>query len=446
MTIVEMDTRQVPLHKMYFSMAFPVVLSMVTAMVYNIADTWFISATGVTELIAGVSLNAPVLTLLMAFGNIYGQGGSSLISRLIGLRDSDSVRRISAMCFWLAIATGIAAGGAMLIFCRPLLLLLGADADTMQYASSYFICIAVGAPFIITSYIPTNLLRSEGLSRESMTASISGTVVNIILDPIFIFGLGLGAMGAAIATVLGYVFMDVYAVGVTIKKSSLLSVDIRDAHISPAHAAQIFGTGIPAAITNITQSISQVLVNQFLLAYGNDKIAAMGIACKASMAGSLVLVGLTFGALPLFGYYYGGGNKKKFLSLFRFCMSFVCAAALVLTVILSAGSGIFIKFFVSDAGLIEAGTLMLRLQAATLVFAGIVLLITIVFQSMGRTVPMLILSVSRQGVIFLIVLLIASAAAGYYGVISSQAVSDVISAVLALALVIPALKKLSRDS
>ena len=434
LNIIEMDKNRVPISRMYLSMALPVVLTMVTTMVYNIADTWFISAIGNTNLIAGVSLNAPVLTILMAFGNIYAQGGSSLISRLLGQQKKDSVRQVSSACFYLSILTGLICLAVMLVFRTPILYLLGASEETMEYASAYFVWLAIGAPIIIASYIPNNLLRSEGMSKEAMIDTMSGTILNIILDPIFIFVFGLGAAGAAMATVVGYLFMDILGVVIILKKSSVLSVSLKESRTEGRYIRQIFSVGIPAAISNIMQSVSVIFVNQFLLPYGNDKIAAMGIALKVALVGQLVLVGLTFGSLPLYGYYYGSRNREKFMELLHYCLKFICATAAVLTIVLVAAARPLIRFFVDDAGLIEAGTLMLRLQVVTLIFAGIVLLFTIVFQSMGRAKEMLFLTISRQGVIFVIVLFIASRVAGYYGIIASQAISDLITAAFAIAM------------
>ena len=434
MNIVTMDEKNIPISKLYLIMALPVVLSMVTTMIYNIADTWFIAATGNTNLIAGVSLGAPVLTLLMAFGNIYGQGGSSLVSRLIGKKDIASVRQVSAVCFYLAIATGIAAAAVMLLFRDPILVMLGSSEETIAYASQYYCILAAGAPVIVTSFIPNNLLRSEGMSKEAMIDSIGGVIINIILDPVFIFGCGLGAAGAALATVLGYLFVDIYAVIIILKKSTLLSVDPRKARTTRGNIGQIYGIGIPAAVMNIMQSFSVIFVNQFLLSYGNEQIAAMGVALKAALIGQLILVGLTFGALPLFGYYFGGNRMEKFRELLRFCLKFVITAALLLAVVLCSAARPLIGLFLEDASLADAGALMLRLQVVTLVFAGIVMLFVIVFQSMGRMGEMLALSVSRQGVIFLIVLTVMSRTAGYYGIIASQAIADGITAVMAIGL------------
>ena len=192
------------IRKTYLTLALPVTLSMVLSVVYNVADTYFIARTQDTSLVAAVSLCAPVFTLLMAFGNIFGQGGTSLISRLFGKKDMDGTRRVSSFCFWAALAVGAILGGAMLLFQGPLLRLLGADEDTLRYARDYYVTLAAGGPLIVVNFIHMNLLRAEGMSRESMLGSASGLLVNIILDPIFISGLGWGAFGAAFASVIGY--------------------------------------------------------------------------------------------------------------------------------------------------------------------------------------------------------------------------------------------------
>lgn len=164
------------LPRTYFKQALPVVLGMVVTLIYNLADTFFIAQTGDTALVAGVSLCGPVFTALMAFGNIYGQGGSSLISRLLGRQDADGVRRVSAFCFYVAILTGFVLAVPMLLLRGPLLTLIGADAGTLPHAAQYFSILAAGAPFIILSFIHSNLLRCEGMATESMFGTASGAV------------------------------------------------------------------------------------------------------------------------------------------------------------------------------------------------------------------------------------------------------------------------------
>lgn len=417
--------------KSYFRLTIPNVLSMVVTLFYNLADTYFIAAVGNTDLVAGVSLCAPVLTILMAFGNIFAQGGCSLTSRLLGAGKREEIKRVSAHCIYSGYFLGIVTGIFFLMAGQILLPILGANNETLGFAGEYYYWIAAGAPFIVSSYVYTNLFRSEGLSREAMFGTSIGAVINIILDPVFISLLGMGAMGAAVATVLGYIVSDIYCTVILLKKSSVLSMKLRCFRITREYEKQILGIGIPAAIMSIVQSLSVIFLNHFLLPYGNVEIAAMGIAMKTVSIVNLVLIGLAYGGQPMFGYFFGAEDRKDLKNLTRFNLKVSAGTALVLSVIVFAAAVPLIRFFMDDPQVVQSGSLMLRLQVVTMIFAGIVLLITLIFQSAGKIGISFLLSVSRQGFIFLGVLFLASHAAGYYGVLASQAIADIISMVLA---------------
>lgn len=279
------------------------------------------------------------------------------------------------------------------------------------------------------------------MSRESMAGTILGAVVNIVLDPIFISVLGLGAAGAAIATIIGYVCCDVFYLAVVLTKSKVLSVRFGDCRAAPRQVGQILAVGIPSAVVNLMQSASMVLTNQFLLPYGNDKIAAMGIVLKVNMIVLLLLTGFAFGGQPLFGYYYGAGDKARFASLLRFCIRFLAAVALGLSAVVFAAAPWLVRVFLDEAGIVRDGALMLRWQVVTMVFVGFVLLMTIVFQSMGKAGASFVLSISRQGVVFLVVLVVARQLWGYTGILAAQAVSDALTMVGVVVLYRTQLKK-----
>ena len=354
--------------KAYLRLSLPLVFSMVVTLIYNLADTYF-AQTNDTNIVAGVSLGMPVFTLLMALGNIFGQGGTSLISRLFGQKDRQGMEHASSFCFYITGFLGILIAGFMLIFRIPLLHVIGASTETFAHASDYYIYLAIGAPAVMLSFIHSNFLRSEGMSKESMAGTVLGAVINIILDPVFISVLGLGASGAAIATVIGY-----------------------------------------------------------------DKIAAMGIVLKVNMIALLLLTGFAFGGQPLFGYYYGSNDKKRLSKLLRFCFSFISIIAAALTAIIFVAAPFLMKCFMDNESIINDGTAMLRWQVITMVLVGVILLMTIIFQSMGKVAGSFILSVSRQGIVFLITLVIAYRTLGYMGIILSQAVADLLTAIIAILL------------
>ena len=405
------------LYRTYFKMALPSVFGLMVSVVYNLADTFFVAQSNDTALIAGVSLCAPVFTALMAFGNIYGQGGSSLISRLLGQDDREGTGRVSSFCFYVALTTGVVLAALMMLFRVPLLGILGATAETMPHAQAYYTVLAIGAPATVLNFIHSNLVRCEGMA------------INIILDPILITTVGWGAGGAAIATIVGYLCSDLYFLWLLHKKSRCLSVKLSQCHVTGRELQQILGVGVTAALSNLMQSLTVIVMNQFLLPYGNDKIAAMGIASKVSMIAQLVLVGFS-----LFGYLYGAKKRDVMRKLIRFCLTFLVSIAVVLSLILRLNSGALMQLFVQDAGMIATGAQMLRWQVYTAAFGGVVLLLTVLFQATGKIIPSFLLSISRQGVVFLLALVVCVHLFQYQGVLMAQAVADILSAALALGL------------
>lgn len=421
--------------KAYMKLALPVVLSMMVSLVYNMVDTYFIALTGKQELVAGVSLAAPIFTLMIAFGDIFGLGGSSLISRLFGEKREEEAKRASAFCLWAAIGFGIFVTIVLLVFRTPILKLLGTDAATFEYAGEYYTWIAVGAASIILGLVPSNILRTEGLAMQAMAGSILGSIVNIILDPVFIFGLGQGAAGAAMATVIGNVIADVYYIYVMNKKAKRLSVSLKEIKIPGTMIRDILVIGIPASITNLMQSIMIMITNHYLIAYGTGKVAAMGIALKANMISAFILVGFAFGGQPLVGYNYGARNKKRLKEILRFAYLFEAGLALVFTISISVFAPAIIKIFMNQSDIITNGAMMLRFQQLGMVFMAVTLVSTCVCQSVGSAAGAFALSISRQGVLYAISLMVLNAIFGYTGIIATQACADVLTAVIALAII-----------
>lgn len=423
-----------PIPRAYFKMALPVVLSMLVSLVYNMVDTWFIAQTQNTALVAGVSLCAPMFTLMVAMGDIFGLGGSSLISRLLGQGEEKRVRHVSAFCSYGAIVWGVLVGALMLIFRQPILHLLGASSDTMDSAMAYYSYLALGAPAIIFTLVPSNILRTEGMAVASMVGSITGTVVNIILDPIFIFGLNMGAGGAALATVLSNVVSAVLFIVLLVTKSQRLSVRPGDCSVQGTELREILVIGVPASITNLMQSFAMALTNRFLLPYGTENVAALGIALKVNMIVMLIMVGFAFGAQPLLGYNYGANNRERLRDILKFDVLVQLVFSVVMTVVFLISAPQIIRIFMSDGGVIQAGSQILRCMVITMPLMGIILVCTTLFQAAGKAMPAFLLSISRQGVALLICMVVLSAVFGFYGVILAQAAADVVSVILALVL------------
>lgn len=437
-----------PIPRAYMTLAIPVVLSMMVTLVYNTVDTYFIAHTGNTDMVAGVAIATPVFTVMIALGDIFGLGGSSVISRLYGQGRYDDGKRLSVFCFWGAVLTGLLVVVLGLVFRSPILSMLGADDNTWQYASQFYTLIVIGSPFIIVSMTPTNLLRAEGYATPSAIGSVAGTLINICLNPLFIHVFGWGAAGSASATVIANICTDVYYVWFLVARSANLSIDPRlllrghGIAVTRHEVSGVFAIGIPASVTNLMQSLGIVMINLFLLPYGNDAVAAMGIGLKIVMIAVLILVAFAFGGQPLIGYNYGSGNMPRLKALLRFAYGFLCLLAIGMTAVLVAFARQLMGFFSDDQRIIGLGTGMLRVQLLSTVCVAIVLVTTCTFQSAGKAWGALVLSISRQGVMLAITLYAGSRIAGYHGVIAAQAVADLLTAALAVILFIALLPEL----
>lgn len=420
--------------KAYFTLALPVVLGMVASMIYNLADTFFISQTQNTDLVAGVALCTPLFSFLLALGDIFGLGGSSLISRLLGETENEKGRNVSSFCFYWGIILGVVTAILLIIFERPILHMLGANASTYKFAASFYHIMAIGAPIIIVSLVPSNLIRTEGFAKQSMLGTIAGTIVTIILDPILIFPLHMGAAGAALATVIGYGITDVILIWATLKYCQVISVDFHKMNIKWNLIIQVIIIGIPASITNLMQAFGTAILNRYLENYGAVQIAAMGIVLKVYMIIMLIMVGFAFGAQPLIGYNFGAKNMDRFKKIIRFDLMVEMIYALILAIILMIFAGPIVGLFLKDSAVIAAGTHILRAFLCTTPFVGAVLVFTTVFQSTGKALDAFIMSIARQGVIFYLVIVIASKVFGYYGVVWSQPLSDFLTFVIGMIL------------
>ena len=415
----------------YFILALPVVMSMAVTIIYNMVDTFFVVKTGNPNLVAGVSQGAPIFTLMIAIGDIFGLGGSSVISRLFGERRDKTARYISGYCFYASITCGLVVTALMFIFQTPVLHMLGASPATWKYAREYYLVIAGGATFIIFGLSPNNILRTEGLAPQAMIASITVTGINVVLNPIFIFTCGLGAAGSALATVVSNVIADVLMVYYLRTKSKKLTTSIHETKISGKLQREIYAIGIPASVTNIMVTFATALTNRYLIAYGANSVAAMGIAMKVNTVIVMVMVGFAFGAQPLIGYTYGARDERRFRETLRFDLSVVAGLALVLTVLMMVFVPQIIRLFMRDPEIVREGTGMLRWLASSTTIAGIIMVLTTTFQSMGKATPAFWLSFSRQGLIFLIAIVALSYFFGYTGVLAAQACADVLTLVLA---------------
>lgn len=421
-----------PVPKAVAVMAIPTIITMLVVVIYNMADTFFIGQTGDAMQVAAVSLTTPVFMVFMALGNLFGIGGSSAISRALGEKKQEHAKHISSFCCYGSLGLGVVMMVLLLPFMTPLLRMIGASGNTIEYARQYLVVITIGCPFIMFSTAFGNILRGEGAAKESMVGNMIGTITNIILDPIMILMLGWGVAGAAIATIIGNMAASLFYVSYFLRKKSVLSIAFSDLRLEGHIVSNVTAIGIPASLNNILMSFANIILNNVLASYGDNPVAAMGVAMKANMLVVLLQIGLCAGIQPLIGYNYGARNQDRLKKIFKF--TGVCAVIMgtVLTLLMIVAREGIIRAFINDAGVVDSGIQMMIALQMSGPLIGILFLCINTLQGMGKAMPSLILTICRQGLVFVPLVLGLNALFGLDGVIYAQATADYISIVLSV--------------
>lgn len=409
------------------TMAVPTMISMLVVVIYNMADTFFIGQTKDPLQVAAVSLATPVFMIFMALGHLFGIGGSSAISRALGERKKDRAWHISSFCCYGALGLGMIVAILSVLGMEQILHLIGASENTIGFARQYLTIIAVGAPTIMFSTAFANILRGEGASRESMIGNLLGTVVNIVLDPVMILGLGWGVSGAALATIIGNIAACLFYISYYVRGKSMLSIHLKDFKIGDGIAAAVASIGIPASLNNILMSFANIILNQALVGYGDTPVAAMGVALKSNMLVVLLQIGLCVGIQPLIGYNYGSGNKKRLMQVFKFTGVVSVMMGMFLTLFMIIARKTMIQVFIDDAEVVAYGIRMVVALQLSAPFIGILFLCINTIQGMGKALPSLILTVCRQGLIFIPLIFLLNSMFGLDGVIYAQPTADYLS-------------------
>ena len=413
-------------------MAIPSVISSLVTVVYNMADTFFVGQTGDSLQVAAVSLTNPIFILMMAFANMLGMGGSAVLSVALGEKNELRAKKTSSFVTYASLIIGIVFAAVLIIFMNSILTLFGANEQTCEFARGYTFHISYGAPFIIWSAAASFIVRAEGASREAMIGSMIGTIANIVLDPIFISVLDQGTAGAAIATTIGNVLASAYYLWYFLKKSRVLSIHWKHFTVKEGILKRTCSSGLPTAIFSALMSVSTIVLNQLLVVYGNDPVAAIGIVFKANMFITFLQMGLANGVQPLLGYNYGSGDMARFQGVERYTKKCCLVAGVIATVLYFVLREPIIRLFISDEGVVSYGVEMLVAYMLSGPVIGILFVNMNCMQSVGHAFPATVLSVLRQGILLIPLLYLLRALFGLNGVILGQSVTDYIAVVLSI--------------
>ena len=400
-------------------------------LVYNLADTFFIGQTHNALLVAAVSLATPVYLIFMSLGTLFGIGGTSVISRALGEGNKEKARKSCAFCFWGCVFVGILLAALILIFIDLILNLIGASADTYEYAKSNLSIIVFAGPFVLISNCYGNVVRTEGESGKAMLGLLLGNLVNVILDPIFILALKLDIKGAAIATVMGNIFGAGFYISYFLKGKSMLSIRLKDFTVKQGIAASVLSIGVPAALGDVLMSVSQIIINSQMSHYGDMAVAGMGVAMKVITITGMICMGLGQGVQPILGYCVGAKTWKRFKEVFKFTIIFALILGTVFAAICYVFTNQIVSAFLTDQTAFSYAVQFARILLSTSFLFGVFYVLVNALQAMGAATPALLISMSRQGIIFIPALFILQAVIGMTGLVRAQPVADVLSILIA---------------
>lgn len=419
-----------PVGKALLTMAVPTIISQLITMIYNLADTFFIGMSNDPYKIAAASVVAVLFFMLNSLANLFGVGGGSLLSRLLGEKRGEDAKRVGVFSIYGSLVIAAVYSLVCLLFTEPLARLLGASDQTVGYASSYlFWVVVVGGIPSTLGLTMSHLLRSAGYSKESGTGLAIGGISNIILDPLFMFVLlpeGNEVTGAAIATLLSNVitllfFLFTYY---RLRGKTVLSLSPKYIHLEKKLIVSIFSIGLPSALTALLANLTSIIKNNLTADYGDIELAAYGIVMKADMLPLNIGMGLCQGMMPLVAYNYAAKNYPRMRSFTRAAQISGMVTACVFIAIFEIFARQIIWIFIRDEATIGYGKDFLRIACLATPFMISNFQKIYCLQAMGKGKESLILGICRQGLFAIPILLVMNHFVGLYGVVAAQLISD----------------------
>ncbi|RKR76230.1 MATE family efflux transporter [Frondihabitans australicus] len=417
-----------PIVRALVHLCVPMAAAMIVGAVYNVVNAGFIGSLHDATLLAAVTFGAPILGLIMAVGGVFGAGGSSLISRLLGAsendpREADKIKHVSSFSLWGAVIVGAVIAVVGLLLLHPLVAVLGANAAAVPATSAFVGVELAFVPVLAAAFCLEQLVRAEGASRQVMIGLIASTVGNLVFDVLFILVLHWGVAGAALSIGLSNLITVAYFAFWLTRHSEHVSLAPRWFTLSPAVMKPVFGVGIGELLQSAFLIVTSLVLNNLAVHYGDGPLAAMGVAVRIAQVPEFLVMGITIGVLPLLAYSFGKGDAARLRSSMRGAGVAVGAITLLFAVVVFVFRDQVFTAFVSNPAYLAVGATILTAQLVSMVFNGFTGLITSMFQATGRALPATIMSIT-QGVLFIPIVILANLWFGLDGIIWALTVSE----------------------
>lgn len=417
-----------PIPQALMALGIPTMVGMLINALYNLADTYFVGGLG-TDAMGAVTVAFPLGQIIVGLGLLFGNGAAAYLSRLLGRGDRNMANKVTSTALYCGVTIGAVMILFSVIFLEPILRQTGALDSVMPYAVSYARIYIVFSIFNVFNVTMNNIVSSEGAAKTAMLALMAGAVLNMALDPIFIYTMGLGVAGAAIATAVSQMVSTLVYLIYIFRKKSVFSFSIKDVSLTKDILSEILKIGIPTMLFQILTSLSISMINQAAKEYGGSALAAMGPVTKILSMGTLIVFGFLKGFQPIAGFSYGAKNYNRLREAIRtailwstiFCAAFGLIAAVFPTQIMS----LFTK---DDIEMVRIGTIALRVNGLSFLLFGFYTVYSFLFLVMGKAKEGCLLGACRQGICFVPIILLLPALLGLNGVLYAQPIADILSA------------------
>lgn len=430
-----------PIPRLVPKMALPSIAGMLVTSAYNLADTLFVSQLG-TDATGAVGVNGSIDLIIMMAGSLLAVGAASLTSRLLGAKQDKRAREVLSTCFFLALALGTLVLILGFTYQDKILLLLGANEEILPYSEQYCRYILLAAPFMATSFVLNQCLRAEGSAVFSMIGMVAGAVLNVGLDPLFIFTFGWGVAGASAATAISKVVSWCILMTPYFRKKTLLTIRFRQFRPRWSDAKEVCAMGSASFFRNGLGTLAGILLNRIAVGYGTSALAAINVANRITMFMTSACLGFGQGFQPVAGFSWGAKRFDRVRESFRFsmiaCVAGISAVALVVGIF---ARPILLLFTEDDAELVRIGVFSLRIQCLAMPFHGFGIIVNMLCSGIGRALPSLLLGLARQGICFFPILPLMVRLWGVWGIASVQGAADI----LVMLLAVPIAVRVSRD-
>ena len=419
-----------PIPKALLALGIPTMIGMLINALYNLVDTYFVGGLG-TDQMGAVTVAFPLGQIVVGLGLLFGNGAAAYLSRLLGRGDKDTANKVASTAIYSGISIGAVVILFSVIFLEPILKQAGAIESVMPYAITYTRIYIVFSIFNVFNVTMNNIVSSEGAAKTAMCALMAGAVLNVILDPVFIYTLNFGVAGAAIATAISQIVSTLVYLCYILRKKSVFSFSIKECYFAKEIMSEILKIGIPTLIFQLLTSLSISMINSAAKDYGGSALAAMGPVTKIMSMGTLIVFGFLKGFQPIAGFSYGAKKFDRLQEAIKTAILWSTAFCVIFGVIAAVFSTQIVSLFTKeDAEMVRVGSIALRANGLSFVLFGFYTVYSFLFLVMGKATESCILGACRQGICFVPAILILPAVWGLSGVLYAQPIADIISAIV----------------